>query len=163
MRRIELIPQTKAAINQGKVFYHFSAMRRAAPRAPSPAREHQICFFESHFAEMKYGWISGEAGAENPNLQFMVGQQSRWKTEWLPGVWHNIAFEIVSRPTFFPPVPLAFFLVSLSFGCRAPASLCRSSICSKLAEECGPMMVKQYEHVLRVSYECLANRATPRG
>ena len=110
MRRIELIPQTKAAINQGKVFYHFSAMRRAAPRAPSPAREHQICFFESHFAEMKYGWISGEAGAENPNLQFMVGQQSRWKTEWLPGVWHNIAFEIVSRPIFFPPVPLAFFL-----------------------------------------------------
>lgn len=95
MRRIELIPQTKAAINQGKTFYHFSVMRRDAA-APSANREHQICFFESHFTEMKYGWISGEQGAANPNLQFMVSQQSKWKTEWKPNVWHNIAFEIVS-------------------------------------------------------------------
>ncbi|KAK7743761.1 hypothetical protein SLS62_010453 [Diatrype stigma] len=93
MRRIELIPQTKAAINQGKTFYHLSMMRRDAA-APSANREHQICFFESHFAEMKYGWISGEQGAANPNLQFMVSQQSKWKTEWAPNVWHNIAFEI---------------------------------------------------------------------
>ncbi|KAI1085825.1 hypothetical protein F5B20DRAFT_20586 [Whalleya microplaca] len=93
MRRIELIPQTKAAINSGKVFYHFS-MKRTETNAPSVNREHQICFFESHFVEMKYGWISGEQGTDNPNLQFMVSQNSKWKTEWLPEVWHNIAFEI---------------------------------------------------------------------
>ncbi|KAI2465520.1 hypothetical protein F4781DRAFT_20915 [Annulohypoxylon bovei var. microspora] len=93
MRRIELIPQTKAAINSGKVFYHFS-ISRADANAPSQNREHQICFFESHFTELKYGWISGESGTENPNLQFMVSQNSKWKTEWKPSVWHNVAFEI---------------------------------------------------------------------
>ncbi|KAL2136137.1 hypothetical protein VTI74DRAFT_5360 [Chaetomium olivicolor] len=93
MRRTELIPQTKAAINMGKVYYHFSMMRKDT-NAPSVNREHQICFFESHFTEMKYGWISGEAGTGNPNLQWMTNQQSQWKTEWKAGVWHNIAYEI---------------------------------------------------------------------
>lgn len=95
MRRTELIPQTTAGINKGKVFYHFSMMRKAQ-NAPSVNKEHQICFFESHFTEMKYGWISGEQGTENPNLQFMVSQKGLWKTEWAPDVWHNIAYEIVS-------------------------------------------------------------------
>jgi len=97
MRRTELIPQTKAAIASGKVFYHFSMMRQDK-NAPSVNREHQICFFESHFTEMKYGWISGESGTSNPNLQWMVNQKSQWKTEWKPGVWHNIAYEIVREP-----------------------------------------------------------------
>lgn len=97
MRRIELIPQTKAPIASGKVFYHFSIMRKDK-NPPSVNREHQICFFESHFTEMKYGWISGEQGTSNPNLQFMVSQKSLWKTEWKPDVWHNIAYEIVSFP-----------------------------------------------------------------
>jgi len=94
MRRTELIPQTKAAIASGKVFYHFSIMRKDT-NAPSVNREHQICFFESHFTELKYGWISGEQGTSNPNLQFMVSQKSLWKTEWKPNVWHNVAYEIV--------------------------------------------------------------------
>lgn len=93
MRRTELIPQTTAAINQGKVFYHFS-IKREDTNAPSVNREHQINFFESHFTELKYGWISGESGTENPNLQWMVSQQSHWKTEWVAGVWHNVAYEI---------------------------------------------------------------------
>ena len=96
MRRIELIPQTKAAIASGKVFYHFSIMRKDT-NAPSTSREHQICFFESHFTELKSGWISGAQGTSNPNLQWMVSQQSQWKTEWKPDVWHNVAYEIVSR------------------------------------------------------------------
>ncbi|KAM7222383.1 hypothetical protein V8F06_002161 [Rhypophila decipiens] len=93
MRRIELIPQTKAAIASGKVFYHFSIMRKDV-NAPSIYREHQICFFESHFTELKYGWISGEQGTSNPNLQWMTNQKSQWKTEWKAGVWHNVAYEI---------------------------------------------------------------------
>jgi len=57
MWRTELIPQTKAPINKGKVFYHFS-MRRSDKNPPSTKHEHQVNFFESHFTEMKYGWIS---------------------------------------------------------------------------------------------------------
>jgi hypothetical protein len=50
MRRTELIPQTKAAINKGKVFYHFSISRKDT-NAPSVNREHQICFFESKYQQ----------------------------------------------------------------------------------------------------------------
>ncbi|KAI6466752.1 hypothetical protein MCOR15_002840 [Pyricularia oryzae] len=49
-----------------------------------------------HFTEMTYGWISGEQGTSNKNLQWMVGQRSLWKTEWKPDVWHNVAYEIMS-------------------------------------------------------------------
>lgn len=101
MRRTELIPQTKAAIASGKVYYHFSMMR-ADKNAPSANREHQINFFESHFTEMKYGWISGESGTSNPNLQWMVSQRSYWKAEWKPNVWHNVAYEIVSPCAALP-------------------------------------------------------------
>ena len=101
MRRIELIPQTTAAINSGKVWYHFS-ISRSDTNAPSVNREHQICFFESHFTELKYGWISGESGTSDPYLQFMISQNSKWKTEWKAGVWHNVAFEIVSFPYLTP-------------------------------------------------------------
>lgn len=111
MRRTELIPQTSAGINQGKVFYHFSMMRKEE-NAPSKNKEHQICFFESHFVEMKYGWISGQQGTENGNLQFMVGQQSLWEKEWEADVWHNIAYEIVS---FFPSSFFFWSALLLSF------------------------------------------------
>lgn len=93
MRRTELIPQTTAAINKGKVFYHFS-MKRSGTNAPSTLSEHQVCFFESHFTEMKYGLISGEQGTSDGYLQWMIGGVSQWKTTWAADVWHNIAYEI---------------------------------------------------------------------
>ncbi|KAJ0109276.1 hypothetical protein N8I77_007989 [Diaporthe amygdali] len=94
MRRIELIPQTSAAINQGKVWYHFTISRKDT-NAPSVYREHQINFFESHFTELKSGWISGESGTSNPKLQWMVSQQSKWSVdEWQPDVFYNFAYEI---------------------------------------------------------------------
>ncbi|PSN61498.1 hypothetical protein BS50DRAFT_651720 [Corynespora cassiicola Philippines] len=93
MWRTELIPQTKAAINKGKVFYHFS-IKRGSVNVPSATNEHQIAFFESHFTELKYGWISGEQGTANTNLQWMVGGQSKWKVELVADEWHNVAYEI---------------------------------------------------------------------
>ncbi|KFX92745.1 hypothetical protein V490_05202 [Pseudogymnoascus sp. VKM F-3557] len=93
MRRTELIPQTTAAINSGKVYYHFSIMR-SATNAPSLNREHQIAFFESHFTELKSGWISGAAGTSDPALRWEVGGTSQWDTVWDAGVWHNVAYEI---------------------------------------------------------------------
>lgn len=90
MRRTELIPQTTAAIAEGKVFYHFS-ISRGEDNGPAAAREHQIAFFESHFTELK----SGGAGYEDTNnLRWHVGGQSLWETPWEAGVWHNVAYEI---------------------------------------------------------------------
>lgn len=72
MWRIELIPQTTAAINKGHMCYHFS-IKRSSTNVPSATNEHQIYFFESHFTELKYGWINGESGTLETNLQWMVG------------------------------------------------------------------------------------------
>jgi hypothetical protein len=93
MRRTELIPQTTAAINQGKVYYHFSLMRKDT-NAPATTREHQIAFFESHFTELKAGWLSGAPGVSDTLLRWCVGGQTQWSTEWEAGVWHNVAYEI---------------------------------------------------------------------
>ncbi|KAK3934769.1 Feruloyl esterase B [Diplogelasinospora grovesii] len=93
MRRTELIPQTSAAINQGKVYYHFSLMHTDV-NPPATTREHQIAFFESHFTEMKAGWLSGAAGVSDPALRWCIGGQSQWSTNWTAGVWHNVAYEI---------------------------------------------------------------------
>ena len=43
MLRTELIPQTTAPINAGKVYYHFS-MSHTATNPPSAIEEHQVCF-----------------------------------------------------------------------------------------------------------------------
>ncbi|KAI0183502.1 carbohydrate-binding module family 1 protein [Xylaria flabelliformis] len=93
MRRTELIPQTTAAINSGKVWYHFS-MKRSDTNAPATTREHQVNFFESHFTEMKIGWLSGASGTSDPNLRWMANSQTQWQTEFTAGVWHNVAYEI---------------------------------------------------------------------
>jgi hypothetical protein len=93
MRRTELIPQTSAAIASGKVFYHFS-IKREDINAPSTNKEHQIAFFESHFTELKSGWISGAQGTSDPELKWMVGGQTKWAVNWDAGVWHNVAYEI---------------------------------------------------------------------
>ncbi|KEY67053.1 hypothetical protein S7711_10884 [Stachybotrys chartarum IBT 7711] len=93
MRRTELIPQTSAAIASGRVFYHFS-IKREDVNAPALTREHQIAFFESHFTELKSGWLSGAPGIEDPLLRWQVGGQTRWSVNWEAGVWHNVAYEI---------------------------------------------------------------------
>ncbi|KAL1882345.1 hypothetical protein VTK73DRAFT_1904 [Phialemonium thermophilum] len=93
MRRTELIPQTTAPINQGKVFYHFS-LKRSATNPPATTREHQIAFFESHFTEMKAGWISGEQGTSDPLLRWNIGGNTFWNVTWEADVWHNVAYEI---------------------------------------------------------------------
>jgi hypothetical protein len=93
MRRTELIPQTTAAINAGKVYYHFSLMR-SDTNPPAQTREHQIAFFESHFTELKGGWISGAAGTSDPLLRWCIGGDTKWSVNWEAGVWHNVAYEI---------------------------------------------------------------------
>ncbi|KXJ89759.1 hypothetical protein Micbo1qcDRAFT_212247 [Microdochium bolleyi] len=93
MRRTELIPQTKAAIASGKVWYHFS-IKRSNTNAPAQTREHQIAFFESHFTELKSGLLSGQPGTSDPALRWMVGGVTKWSVNWDADVWHNCAYEI---------------------------------------------------------------------
>jgi hypothetical protein len=89
MLRTELIPQTKAAINKGKVYYHFS-VKTTAENTPTATNEHQVAFFESHFTELKYG----ASGSSNTNLQWHVGGVSKWDVELVADEWHNVAYEI---------------------------------------------------------------------
>ncbi|KAF9696470.1 hypothetical protein EKO04_005202 [Ascochyta lentis] len=89
MLRTELIPQTTAAINKGKVYYHFS-VKTAGTNKPTATNEHQIAFFESHFTELKYG----ASGSSNTNLQWHVGGVSKWDVELVADEWHNVAYEI---------------------------------------------------------------------
>lgn len=89
MLRTELIPQTDAAINEGKVFYHFS-MKTTETNAPSPDGEHQINFFESHFTEMKFG----SEGGSDSNLHWYAGGESQWDAELVADEWHNVAYGI---------------------------------------------------------------------
>jgi Glycoside hydrolase 131 catalytic N-terminal domain len=56
MWRTELIPQTKAPINKGKVFYHFS-MKKAAQDQPSANEEHQVCFLYVHDTPFCVLWL----------------------------------------------------------------------------------------------------------
>ncbi|KAI9726123.1 MAG: hypothetical protein M1834_009399 [Cirrosporium novae-zelandiae] len=93
MRRTELIPQTDAAINEGKRWYHFS-MKRTSTNPPGTGEEHQVCFFESHFTEMKYGLLSGASGTSDSHLRWEVSSSSEWNVTFEAGVWHNIAYEI---------------------------------------------------------------------
>ncbi|KAH6622025.1 hypothetical protein C7974DRAFT_215074 [Boeremia exigua] len=89
MLRTELIPQTTAAINKGKVYYHFS-VKTTGTNKPTATNEHQIAFFESHFTELKYG----SGGGSNTNLQWHVGGVSKWDAELVADEWHNVAYEI---------------------------------------------------------------------
>jgi len=92
--RTELIPQTKANLGSGTLFYHFS-MKKTATNSPNPSYEHQVNFFESHFTEMKYGWVNGNpTTAPDNHLRWFVGGQSKWDVDWVADVWHNFAYEI---------------------------------------------------------------------
>lgn len=95
MRRTELIPSVTdtSSITSGTLYYHFS-MKREETNAPSVNREHQIAFFESHFTELKYGWISGAAGESDNQLRWYANSESQWNTTLEAGVWHNFAYEI---------------------------------------------------------------------
>ncbi|KAF5382777.1 hypothetical protein D9615_002911 [Tricholomella constricta] len=86
--RSELIPQTTANLGTGNLFYHFS-VKRSATNAPDPTLEHQVCFFESHFTELKYG-----VGSNPSNLVWMVQGVEKWGTPFTADTWFNFAYDI---------------------------------------------------------------------
>ncbi|KAI2709107.1 CAZyme family GH131 [Penicillium roqueforti] len=92
MERSEIIPQTKADLGSGHLFYHFS-LKTEDTNAPNASFEHQIAFFESHFTELKYGTLSGASGEDNA-LRWYVGGVSHWETDLKAGQWYNFAYDI---------------------------------------------------------------------
>jgi hypothetical protein len=80
MMRTELIPSTKAAINKGKKYYHFS-LKRGTSNAPDATAEHQVAFFESHFTELKYG-VDGSNG----KLQWMTDGKAQFDMDVAYGI-----------------------------------------------------------------------------
>ncbi|KAJ7761065.1 hypothetical protein B0H16DRAFT_1531734 [Mycena metata] len=86
-QRTELIPQTTANLGTGNLFYHFT-IAHPASNLPDSTVEHQICFFESHFTELKYG--VGNA----TDLTWMTQGVGHWNTPFTPGVFFNFAYDI---------------------------------------------------------------------
>ncbi|KAJ7069744.1 hypothetical protein C8F01DRAFT_1327194 [Mycena amicta] len=86
--RTELIPQTTANLGLGNLIYHFSISHPSA-NLPDPTLEHQICFFESHFTELKYG-----VSPNGTHITWMVQSVPHWDTPFTPGTWFNFAYDI---------------------------------------------------------------------
>ncbi|KAF9484113.1 hypothetical protein BDN70DRAFT_197146 [Pholiota conissans] len=93
MERTEVIPQTSANLGTGHLYYHFS-LSTSSTNKPNPGFEHQIAFFESHFTELKFGLISGEAGTTDPLLRWDIGGVSQWSTTLTANTWYNFAYDI---------------------------------------------------------------------
>ncbi|KAB8267830.1 hypothetical protein BDV30DRAFT_246236 [Aspergillus minisclerotigenes] len=89
MERSELIPQTKADLGSGHLYYHFSLSTKET-NAPNPSFEHQIAFFESHFTELKYG----ASGSSDNTLSWNADGKSHWSVQLEAGTWYNFAYDI---------------------------------------------------------------------
>jgi len=86
MLRSELLPQTTATLS-GNMFYHVS-LQIPTTNAPDPNFEHQIVFWEEHFADIKYGQLSGQNGVAD-TLQVITGGKSIWSVTPVKGTWYN--------------------------------------------------------------------------
>ncbi|KNG83920.1 hypothetical protein ANOM_008337 [Aspergillus nomiae NRRL 13137] len=89
MERSELIPQTKADLGSGHLYYHFSLSTKET-NPPNPSFEHQIAFFESHFTELKYG----ASGSSDNTLSWNADGKSQWSVQLQAGKWYNFAYDI---------------------------------------------------------------------
>ncbi|RAH46163.1 glycoside hydrolase family 131 protein [Aspergillus brunneoviolaceus CBS 621.78] len=93
MERSELIPQTKADLGSGHLYYHFSLSTKTT-NAPDGSLEHQIAFFESHFTELQYGLASGASGSSDNTLRWNAGGNTHWSVQLEAGNWYNFAYDI---------------------------------------------------------------------
>ncbi|KAJ3172349.1 hypothetical protein HK101_011153 [Irineochytrium annulatum] len=97
--RTELIPElgqqgtNNAGTFTGLLYFHFSLSPGGNP--PNLAHEHQLVFFEQHFAELKLGTPSGQAqSATSAMLQFYINGQQVFTAPHTAGVWNNFAMAV---------------------------------------------------------------------
>ncbi|KAL5636488.1 hypothetical protein ACGC1H_000446 [Rhizoctonia solani] len=84
MLRSELIPQTTASLS-GHLYYHVS-LQIPTVNPPNPNFEHQIVFWEGHYADIKYGQLSGQNGVADV-LRVITGGQTIWSVTPVKGTW----------------------------------------------------------------------------
>jgi len=89
MLRTELIGKyDQNSIYKGVVYFQFS-MKQGAQNPLSPQNEHQLVFFEAHFADIKYG------GSGGSNLYFTLSDgQAKWTSNFTANVWFNFALQV---------------------------------------------------------------------
>ncbi|QRV73135.1 glycoside hydrolase family 131 protein [Ceratobasidium sp. AG-Ba] len=90
MLRSELIPQTTASLS-GHLYYHVS-LQIPTVNAPDPNYEHQIVFWEGHYADIKYGQLSGQNGVADV-LRVITGGKTIWSVTPTKGTWYNFILE----------------------------------------------------------------------
>jgi len=89
MLRTELIGKfSQPDIYKGTVYFQFS-MKQGSDNPLSVANEHQLVFFEAHFADIKYG------GAGGTNIYFTLSDgTTKWSSDFSSGTWHNFALQV---------------------------------------------------------------------
>ncbi|KAI0662701.1 hypothetical protein C8Q70DRAFT_576666 [Cubamyces menziesii] len=90
MLRTELLPQTTNSLS-GHMYFHVS-LQIPTVNPPDPAYEHQIVFWEGHYADIKYGQLSGQNGVAD-TLQVITGGKSIWSVQPVKGTWYNFILE----------------------------------------------------------------------
>jgi len=89
MMRTELIPELQNIANvQTGVRYYRWSMKQGDTNQLDSTNEHQVVFWEAHFADIKYG---GSGGA---NLYFYVNGKSLWQAPFTANVWQNFAIKV---------------------------------------------------------------------
>ncbi|KAM5538169.1 hypothetical protein V8D89_008056 [Ganoderma adspersum] len=86
MLRTELLPQTTNVLS-GHLFFHVS-LQIPMVNPPDPAYEHQIVFWEGHYADIKYGQLSGQNGIAD-TLKVITGGKSIWSVQPVKGTWRT--------------------------------------------------------------------------
>jgi len=95
-------PDPPQLSTQEKWWYIFSIMRSATNSQHLPENT-QICFFESHFTELKSGWISGESGTSDPLLRWDISGTTYWNVTWDAGLGTMLHTRlcVLSQPIMF--------------------------------------------------------------
>jgi len=88
LERTELIANMNdQTIETGVIIYKWSMMQD--PNNPLlVANEHQLVFFEAHFADIKFGGQGGNA------LTWWPNSQMAWSGPFTPGTWYNFGLQI---------------------------------------------------------------------
>ncbi|CEL63803.1 hypothetical protein RSOLAG1IB_05567 [Rhizoctonia solani AG-1 IB] len=86
----ELIPQTTASLS-GHLYFHVS-LQIPTVNPPDPNYEHQIVFWEGHYADIKYGQLAGQNGVADV-LRVITGGKTIWSVTPVKGTWYNFILE----------------------------------------------------------------------
>jgi len=90
MLRTEIIPEGFGNNQEVGVLYYQWSMKQTTQNQLKSQNEHQLVFFEAHFADIKYG---GPGGAK---IYFYVngGNPILWSSDFTADTWFNFALQV---------------------------------------------------------------------